>query len=129
MITTSLIIFLVKYMPVCCGFIDECELFGCAVCQLTHPLIPQPWVILYSMYLDLGIRKFKEIIVKKRVLRYLFFGSIDSLQHVFNTLLINLNTKDISQMIDLLVNVQKNMYTASQGAINDQLLTTGADRC
>ena len=60
-------------MPICCGFIDEYELFNCVVCQFTHPLIPQLWVILYSMYLDLGIRKFKEIIVKKRVKRYLFF--------------------------------------------------------
>src|SRR5436190_22243772 len=63
----------VGYVLICCGFIDEYELFGCIICQLTHPLIPQLWVTLCNTFLDLGIRKFKEIIIKKGRKRYLFF--------------------------------------------------------
>ena len=42
---------------------------------------------------------------------YLFFRPFDPLQHAFNTLLVNLNTKGIPQMIDLLVNVQRRTCT------------------
>ena len=66
-------IFAVGCVLVCCRFIDEYELFSCVVCQLTHPLIPQLWVTLCSTYLDLGIRKFKEIVIKKGGKVYLFF--------------------------------------------------------
>ena len=66
-------IFSVGCLLICGGFIDEYKLFGCVVCQLTHPLIPQLWVALCSTYLDLGIRKFKEIVIKKEVKAYLFF--------------------------------------------------------
>ena len=48
---------------------------------------------------------------KKRVKWYLFFWPFDPLQHAFNTLLINLNIKDIPQMIDLVINVQRRTYT------------------
>src|SRR5437762_4206601 len=97
-------IFSVGCMLICCGFIDEYELFSCVVCQLTHPLIPQLWVTLCSMYLDLGIRKFKEIVIKKGGKVSLFFEPFDPLQHAFNTLLVNLNTKGIPQRVDWLVN-------------------------
>src|SRR5436189_4127222 len=66
-------VFSVGCMLVCCRFIDEYKLLGCVVCQLTHPLIPQLWVTLCSTYLDLGIRKFKEIVTKKGLIAYLFF--------------------------------------------------------
>ena len=66
-------IFSMGCVLICCGFIDEYELFGCVICQLTHPLISQLWITLCSTYLDLGIRKFKEIVIKKWVKAYLFF--------------------------------------------------------
>src|SRR5438876_3646927 len=66
-------IFSMRCMLVCCGFINEYKLFSCVVCQFTHLLISQLWVTLCSMYLHLGIRKFKEIIIKKKVKVYLFF--------------------------------------------------------
>ena len=103
-------IFSVGCMLICCGFIDEYELFNYIIYQFTHSLIPQLWVILCNIYLDLGIRKLKEIIIKKEMKWYLFFWPFDPLQHAFNTLLINLNTKGIPQMIDLLINVQRRMY-------------------
>src|SRR5437667_9993637 len=92
-------IFAVGCVLVCCRFIDEYALFGCVVCQLTHPLIPQLWVTLCSTYLALGIRKFKEIVINKGGKVYLFFSPFDPLQNAFNTLLVNLNTKSIPQMI------------------------------
>src|SRR5438552_2244459 len=69
-------IFAVGCVLVCCRFIDEYELFSCVVCQLTHSLIPQLWVTLCSTYLDLGIRKFKEIVIKKGGKVYLFFDHL-----------------------------------------------------
>ena len=104
-------IFSVGCMLVCHGFIDEYELFGCVACQLMRPVIPQLWVSLYSTYLDLGIGKFKEIVIKKGINAYLFFRPFDPLQHAFNTLLVNLNTKGIPQMVNLLVNVQRRTCT------------------
>ena len=70
------IIFWMRCMLICCEFIDEYELFNCVIYQFTHSLISQFWIILYNTYLDLGIRKFKEIVIKKRMKWYLFFDHL-----------------------------------------------------